>query len=202
MLASDWSIEQIKTFQRDHFNHFGLPLKVDGNAGPETQWALALESVHPQRKEIVACACSFVDRVEEIPKGSNRNPWIDLALRRCGVAPGSKWCAAAVSLWISQPGLPQIMQASVDGLMRVLVRVTEMQVADVWVIKRDGISHCGVSIGFGPGEVMSVEGNQNDGVHVTVRPMSDITDFYRTVPGAIVPGILSNGIVRHIGSMI
>jgi hypothetical protein len=202
MNPSDWSREEIKQFQRDNFNHLGLPLSVDGIAGPETQWALSLYTIHRLRREIILCACSFVDRVEESPKGSNRNPWIDSALRRCGAAPGSKWCAAGLSLWISQPGLTEVREASVDGIARVLPRVTEMQAADAWVIKRNGISHCGLAIGFSPDEVMSVEGNQNDGVHVTVRPQSDITSFHRTVPAPSIPGVLTSGIVRHIVSVV
>jgi hypothetical protein len=198
----DWSIEQVKAFQRLHFNHLGLPLLVDGIPGPETQWALALETIHPLRKEICLRACASVDQVEEFPSGSNRNPWIDMVNRRCGVPVGSRWCASAASFWISVEGVSEVKQASVIGLSRALVRVTEPQPGDVWVILKNGVSHCGVPIGFGPGEVMSVEGNENNGVHVTLRGHSEITSFHRTVPAAQFPGILTKRVNRHAGSVI
>jgi hypothetical protein len=201
--VANWSIEQIKTFQRDHWNHLGKRLSADGVVGPETKWALALETIHPLRKEMIMRAVHTVAlKIVESPIGSNRHPWIDAQLLRCGVAPGSKWCAAAVSYWISVDGLPSIATASVSELIRLLPNVTERMPGDVWAIKKNGISHCGLSIGFDAEEVMSVEGNQNQGCNVTVRPHSDITHWLRTVPAMQYPGICSKDVVRSIRSVV
>jgi hypothetical protein len=99
-------------FQSEHTDHEGKPLAVDGDLGPITLWAMAVDNLSAERRKTVLTACEHVG-VKEEPMGSNRGPDIDFWLKRCGVpvpkdpkepAPKNAWCAAFVSYVLSQAG--------------------------------------------------------------------------------------------------
>jgi hypothetical protein len=177
--------EEILAFQRRRCNHLGKPLKQDGDLGPETQWALDVDSLG----DISLAIWAAVDQAGLIEVSTNRGPEIDRWVLRCGVPLGSAWCAAFVSYCLSHlPGV-NLHEASVARLARLLPEVFSPQVGDVFFwLNEDGTGHCGLVIGLDGLDVLTCEGNSENGVRVWVRAASGLR-FLRAVPEPRQPGI-------------
>ena len=169
--------EEIRAFQagpngRGRYDWEGKPLAVDGALGSRTQWALAISQLDPRRQAIVERACAFVGLVE---RPTNRGPDIDSWLERCGAPLGSPWCAAFASWCISVTGLPLVREASAQRLGKALHGTRYPEPGDVmWFRTGPATGHCGIVIGVGPTKVATVEGNQNNGVRVVLRPREQV----------------------------
>lgn len=194
----------VKRFQAANSNHRGNPLDVDGVAGPETRWALAVAALGPVRKDFVHAACDVVGFVED-PIGSNDDPkgWIKGLLARCGVSPDLAWCAAFASWVVHGPkiagavrlgqALPKTMNPLPGDLMWFQTSAT-------------GNGHCGIVIGVSLTDVMTVEGNLDNRVQCVRRPRM-FCNFSRTTDEAVtgeVPGIVTVGVpvrtVNRVGT--
>jgi hypothetical protein len=177
----------LREFQVSHRDWEGRRLDVDGVRGPRTQWALSVARLEPWRQAIIERACSVVGATES--DGTNRSVLIDSWNRRCGVALGSPYCASFVSWCISVEGLPEVRNASAQGLGRQLRAVDLILPADVmWFPTGEHTGHCGVVIGLGPGEVACVEGNQDNAVRVVRRETAKVR-FATPLPVQSYPGI-------------
>lgn len=178
---------ELREFQRSGRDWEGRALNVDGAIGPRTQWALAVARLEPWRQAIIARACSVVGATES--DGPNRSILIDSWNRRCGVPLGSPYCAAFVSWCISVPGLPEVKNASAQGLGRQLRATDLILPGDVmWFPTGEHTGHCGIVIGLGPGEVACVEGNQANAVRVVRRETGKVS-FATPLPVQSYPGI-------------
>ena len=117
--------EAVELYQIRSADHFGLPLKVDGEVGPLTWYSLfampeipatLLSSFTPPTTPLVATVSSPLLAatlkvaageigVMEDPLGSNRGPRVDDYLRSVGVNPATgsyPWCAAFVYFCFQQ----------------------------------------------------------------------------------------------------
>ena len=178
--------DDLREFQRAHTGVFGQPLVVDGILGPQTQWALDLFSCSPRRRATVARAQAAVG-VTEDPPGSNRGHRIDEWLQRCHVSTGLPWCAAFAS-WC----LETVAIAGAQAIGRHFPAVDSPLPGDLmWFSTAASTGHCGIVLGLGPHEVMTVEGNCADAVRVVrrardrVRFSSTGQDIQGTCPGAL-----------------
>jgi hypothetical protein len=185
--------DQIKAFQATHRNHLGEPLKVDGDLGPQTAWALAIAELGAKRQAIVSAAQDHVGRSEN---GDNRDPEIDRWLLRCGVPVGLAWCAAFASFCVSASGL-NLHEASVARLSKLLPHTDAPQPGDVgYYLNPDGTGHCWIVIGVGPTTILNIEGNQRNAVRVLRRVRSQAR-FLQTVPTAgVLPVEFASGGTR------
>lgn len=166
--------EDIREFQRSHVDVFGKPLIQDADLGPSTQWALDLFSCSPRRRAVVARAQSALGITEE-PPGSNRGHRIDEWLQRCHVSTGLPWCAAFAS-WC----LETVAIAGARSLGDHFPAVDSPLPGDVmWFSTGAGKGHCGVVVGLGPHEVVTIEGNCHDAVRC-VRRARDLVRFSST----------------------
>lgn len=168
---------QLEAFQRTHRNHLGRKLLVDGIQGPETEWALDFETIALPRRAIVAVGQTYLG-LEELPLGSNGEPTgtIQGWLERCGARPGDPWCAAFASHCL---GVRRI--AGAQRLGRSFPATTEPWPGDVmWYPTTGEQGHCGIVIGVGAVEVMTLEGNLRHGVRCVRRPRAGLR-FARTV---------------------
>jgi hypothetical protein len=159
--------QQVRAFQLEHSNHLGKPLKVDGDLGPQTQWAIDLNSLHPKRKAIVLKALSFIGIVEE---GVNRHPLIDRWLKDCGVGVGQPWCAAMASACL---GSVAIASAQILG-KRFPPTVDPFPGDLMWYPTGAWQGHCGIVIGVSASEVMTVEGNLRNACRVARRARNQV----------------------------
>ena len=166
--------EDVREFQKAHVDVLGRPLRVDGVLGPSTRWALDLFSCSPRRRRVVARAQSLLGLAED-PPGSNRAPKIDELLQRCGVSTGLPWCAAFAS-WC----LDTVAIAGALALAAHFQAVGSPLPGDVmWFPTGGGKGHCGIVVGLGLHEVMTIEGNCQDAVRC-VRRASDLVRFAST----------------------
>lgn len=168
--------EDVREFQRSHLDVFGGPLSTDGTIGPLTQWALDLFSCSPRRRAAVARAQSAIGITEE-PPGSNRGIRIDEWLGRCHASTGQPWCAAFAS-WC----LDTVAIAGAQALGGHFPAVDSPLPGDVmWFSTGAGKGHCGLVVGLGPHEVLTIEGNSQDAVRC-VRRARDLVRFSSTGP--------------------
>lgn len=181
------SPEDLREFQKAHVNHLGRPLLVDGVLGPETQWAIDLFSCSPRRRVVVHRAQQLLGMVED-PPGSNRGLRIDEFLQRCGVSTGQPWCAAFASHCLDTVAI-----AGALALGGHFPAVDSPLPGDVlWFPTGGGKGHCGLVLGLGKHEVMSIEGNCQDAVRCVrrardlVRFSSTGNDVQGTCPASIV----------------
>lgn len=164
--------DSVAEFQKGRHDWEGKPLKVDGDLGPRTRWALAISHLDPRRQAVVANACGFVGLQE---RETNRGPEIDTWLQRCGAPLGSPWCAAFASWCISVPGLPSVREANAQALGRSLRPSTLILPGDVMYFRTgQHTGHCGIVIGTGPGEAAVVEGNHVNAVRLVRRGMLEV----------------------------
>jgi uncharacterized protein (TIGR02594 family) len=156
--------EDVREFQRAHVDVFGKALVQDGDLGPSTQWALDLFSCSPRRRAVVHRAQSALGVTEE-PPGSNRGPRIDEWLQRCHVSTGLPWCAAFAS-WC----LETVAIAGAQALGKHFLATDVPLPGDVmYFLTGGGKGHCGIVVGIGEHEVMTIEGNCQDAVRVARR---------------------------------
>lgn len=201
----------IESFQREHLNHLGKKLEVDGRIGPQTAWAMSIANQHPFRRQVVERALVHVGLGEE-PIGSNRGPLIDHWLRRCGVfvpadnrpMPKNAWCAAFASYCLSVPGYPEVRLALVRDLVKKYQEIPfeETLPGDLgFLLNPDGdtnpnndTGHVWVLTGRDTQArlTMQIEGNTGNRVAVTTR---GVERYLRTIALPDMPGI-PNGVPR------
>jgi hypothetical protein len=182
------SPDEIREFQKAHKGPDGIGLAPDGIVGPKTQWALDLWSCSPRRRAIVARAQGAIG-VTEDPPGSNRGHRIDEWLQRCGVSTGSPWCAAFASWCIDTVAIGGALAlGSHFGWEPGLIPMP----GDLMFFPTGGgKGHCGIVIGLGAHEVMTIEGNSSDQVRCLrrardlVRFASTGMDTHGTIPQSV-----------------
>lgn len=179
--------DDLRVFQREHVNHLGRALTVDGILGPETQWAIDLFSCSPRRRVVVHRAQQFLGMLED-PPGSNRGVRIDEFLQRCHESTGQPWCAAFASFCLDTVAI-----AGALALGAHFPAVSSPLPGDVMFFPTGGgKGHCGIVLGVGPHEVMTIEGNCQDAVRCVrrardlVRFASTGSDLQGTCPASIV----------------
>lgn len=182
--------EQVRAFQRGPeggpkpIDFFGVPLKVDGDLGPRTRWAMDLATLPAWRQNVVRSALSMVGRREE---GVNRGEWIDEMIRRCRLDPdadgkgpssdGHPWCAA-FACWHLAHHSPHAFtpDASVRRLMAQLYPVPWDRALPgdlAGFVRPDGTGHIGILLARGGGWSASVDGNLDNRVRVVRCPTHD-----------------------------
>ncbi len=185
----------VSDFQRQHLNHLGHPLAVTGKLDPETEWAMDLETLSAARRAIVRTAQVHLGLVE-LPPHSNSDPggFIRRWLLAAGAQPGDPWCAAYASHCI---GTARI--ASAQGLGKHFPATALPCAGDVmWFPTDDVHGHCGIVLGVGATEVMTIEGNCDDAVRCVRRERSRVrfaqvlSDSTGTCPG-VVPSVAAAG---------
>lgn len=182
-------LSDVTAFQLSHLNHLGRPLKADGDVGPQTEWAMDLETISPARRAIIHAAQSWIGLTEE-PIGSNDEPrgvirgW----LTHAGARPGDPWCASFLSHCIGTVSI-----ASAQAIGKHFPATSTPFAGDLFWFPTDTVhGHCGVVIGVGASEVLTIEGNCNNAVRCVRRERSKlrfgrvIEDTSGTCPG-IVP---------------
>lgn len=194
--------DDVRAFQRGHANHLGQPLRVDGDIGPQTEWALDFTTLCAARRQIVRAGQGFLGLCED-PPGSNDDPSgvIRSWLARCGAQTHDPWCAAFASWCLSQGVAQAIRQASAQSLGKHFPPTTQPVAGDIFWYPTGLITgHVGLVAGVSPLEVMTLEGNCANAVRCVRRPrvLADGTSlrFARTVedvsgthPG-VVPSVL------------
>ena len=186
----------VMAFQKTHGNHLGRGLTVDGVIGPETEWALAFQTLCQARREIVVMAQAYLGLTED-PPASNTDPagLIRSWLARAGAVGGDPWCAAFAS-WCLTAGLtPPVKVAGAQALGRRFPATTRPIAGDVmWYPLALGKGHCGIVIGTAANLVMTIEGNSANAVRCVRRDRGELR-FSRTVedtagtPPGIVPSV-------------
>ena len=165
-------------------NHLGLPLRVDGDAGPETRWALAAALLQIERQLAIRRAQRHLGLVEASPN-VDREGIIASYLLECGVKVPSAWCAAALSCWLAVPG---IRIAGAQAIGRAFPAVKDPVAGDVfWYPTGEWEGHCGLVTGVGALDVMTIEGNSDNGQRCWRRLKAGL-NFSRPFPLGNDPG--------------
>lgn len=205
----DETMNAVESFQREHLNHLGKRLGVDGIVGPQTKWAMDIANQYPFRRQVVERALVHVGIGEE-PLGSNRGPLIDHWLRRCNIwvpkdsrpMPQNAWCAAFASYCLSVPGHESVRLALVRDLVKKYPEIPfeETLPGDLgFLLKEDGddnpnndMGHVWVLTGRDDAarQTMQIEGNTGHRVAVTRR---GVYRYLRTMTPPVMPGI-PNGV--------
>jgi hypothetical protein len=176
----------LAAFQRLHYGPDGVKLNADGNLGPKTAWALALEALPHWRQNVVLGALKWVGLKET---SENRGVEIDAWLEACGAQSGNPWCAAFVSAVLRGAGI-SCAEASVARLAAKYPEIEVPLPGDIsYWLRDDGTGHCGIVTGVGPHYVSVCEGNSNDGVRVGFRDLA-LLHFVRPM-GQGVPEVWS-----------
>lgn len=160
---------------------WGKPLRVDGDLGPRTRWALYISRLDPRRQSIVQRACSKVGECETV---ANRGPWPDFVLRRCGYdvpddprvpLPNAAWCAAHASWCMSVEGLPERRELGARNLAQSMRRPAFVLPGDFGCFPTGTWQmHIFPIVACGPGEVLAPEGNHGNRVALVRRRLSEI----------------------------
>lgn len=177
---------EIRRFQETHRDWNGRLLTVDGQIGPKTRWALAIDDLPAYRRRIVIAATRYVGMQERTP-GSNSGPLIDEWLKSVGVGPGDPWCAAFVYAVLTEAGVSARATASAKQCLEQYQRRWYPDPGDLfgWV-NVDGTGHVGFVIGDVENDALAVvtcEGNSANSVRVCTRP-SEGLQFRRVAPPA------------------
>lgn len=165
-------------------NFLGQPLGVDGNAGPQTKWAMDMATQPQWRQDVVRFLVQLHGMRED---GVNRGPVIDRALSICrldndvdGRGPsddGYPWCAALASLALSlYSPFPFVPDALVKRLVESLypIEADQAKPGDLaYKIHADGTGHVGTLIAQGGGWSASVDGNLGNQVRSVRYPSAD-----------------------------
>jgi hypothetical protein len=188
MLSPSSSLADVRAFQRTHLSHIGKPLRVDGDVGAQTVWALDFDTISPARRAIIQSAQVWIG-LSESPPGSNDDPAGTIRgwLTRCGARPGDPWCASFVSKCIGTVAIP-----GAQVLGRHFPAVTMPFAGDIfWFPTSPVFGHCGIVIGVGAHEVMTLEGNCQNAVQC-VRRARDQLRFSRVIADAsgTCPGVV------------
>ncbi len=194
--------DEVRVFQARHKNHLGLPLRIDGDLGPQTRWAMDLETLVPERIAIVRAAQQHLDLIED-PPGSNSDPagLIQGWLKACGAKSGDAWCAAYASHCLSFGLGRRIREAGALKLGELFAPTANPIAGDLaGFATGGGFGHifiiAGVApIGTLPREVMGIEGNCNNSCCCTRRPFDELR-FWRTVPDVSgrCPGVITKNV--------
>lgn len=183
--------DDVKRFQSAHSDHRGQPLDVDGDLGPVTRWAMAVDKLSEFTRDAVRAACDSVGFVED-PIGSNDDPdgWIRGLLKRCEVPPDLAWCAAFASWVVHGPKI-----AGAQRLGQHYPKTMNPNAGDLmWFPTGPITGHCGIVIGVSMTEVMTVEGNLENRVQCVRRPrmhcnFARVSDERGDPPPVIVFGV-------------
>jgi hypothetical protein len=187
------SPEQVRTFQAQHTlvdgvlgpprDWLGKPLRVDGDLGDKTRWAMAIATLDPRRQAIVRRACSKIGQAET-PGVANRGPWPDFVLRRCGIfvpddllvpMPDNAWCGGHASWCVSVDGLPARKEAGARKLAGLLRPTRVALPGDFgWFPTGPWQAHIFPLVGGGPGEVAAAEGNHGNRCELVRRSLAEI----------------------------
>lgn len=157
--------EAVKAFQKTHTNWLNKPLVVDGDVGPQTQWALDIAALGKDREDLVRYAISFLG-TEEKPRGSNSGPLVDQFLAYVGVKPGNAWCCAFVCYVLRQ--FPYLGRPKIALVRQFADKFAENYTGDPlpgdlgYIVRPDGTGHIFFVIGVSKTEVMTLEGNVSD----------------------------------------
>jgi hypothetical protein len=129
--------------------------------------------------------------LEEVPRGSNRHPRIQLSLRNCGLSGAYPWCCSIAVTWIREcfPALPILMTADCDALLahgrEKKIIYSTPKAGDIFLrlASRFDANHAGLVISD---NFDTIEGNTNPGgsregygVFERKRPITDSYVFYR-----------------------
>lgn len=184
--------QNVAEFQATHYDHVGRPLRVDRVLGPETEWALDLDTMTSARQAIVRAAQEHLGLEEDPPRSnSDRAGFIRRWLLVAGARPGDPWCAAYASHCLGS-----VHFASAQALGRHFPATSSPSAGDVMWFPTDeqGHGHCGIVIGVGATEVMTIEGNCDNAVRCVRRDRARVRfaqvlgDSTGTCPG-IVPSV-------------
>lgn len=167
---------EVAAFQRAHKNHLGRPLRVDGDFGPQTEWAADFETICQARRSFILAAQPFIGSLAEVPPGSNDDPegFIRSCLLRCGAKPRDPWCAAFMC-WCLSRGLAQPVRiAGAQALGKHFPATTQPFVGDLfwYPTGHEGswTGHVGLVVGVSALEIMAFEGNCANAARCTRRP--------------------------------
>lgn len=188
--------ELLREFQSSHLNHLGRPLAVDGVQGPQTEWALDVETLCAERRAFIFAAQLHLGLVE-VPPRSNDDPakLIRKWLLRAGAMARDPWCAAFVCAMLESANV-EVYIAGAQRLGRAFPAVREPLAGDLfWFPTGRVTGHVGIVIGTSPTEVMAIEGNCANAVRATRRPRLGL-EFSRPIENAcgtspgVVPSVL------------
>jgi hypothetical protein len=192
----------VAAYQKRHLNHLGAPLLIDGVLGPQTQWAMDLDTLIAQRRAMVREAQCWLG-LTEVPPGSNSDPggviqgWLTL----CGAKPHDPWCASFLSHCIGASSV----EVRIAGALNLGTHFPETRlplVGDIFTYPTGGgKGHCGLITGVSAFELMTIEGNCANACRSVRRerglslpgPASKLR-FWRVVPDTTgtCPGIPPN----------
>jgi hypothetical protein len=161
--------DQVRAFQETpHRNHLGKLLRVDGDLGPQTRWALAVEAMPPRRRKTTLRACSTVGLAEN-PVGSNDEPTGTIARwqKAANAPPRSPWCASGLSEWLELAR----RYASAQAIGKAFPECEPAAGVIGWYPTGLWEGHCWWVIGYDPltSTVMDVEANCNNAVRCVRR---------------------------------
>lgn len=187
----------VSDFQRRNVDHLGRPLAIDGICGPATRWALAVATLCAARRTIIETAQAYLGLIESPPHSNcDERGHIQYWLDRCGCNPGEPWCAAFASFCLASGLACKVGIGGAQHLGGNFPATAAPLAGDLFWFKTssNGHGHCGIVTGVSPEEVMTIEGNSDDGVRCLRRRRSNV-NFSRTVedvagePPAVIPGL-------------
>jgi hypothetical protein len=190
---------EIRAVQRALVNHLGVPLTIDGHAGPETQWAMAMALQPVERQMAVRRAQRHLGVLET---GANVDPdgIIRDYLAECGINYPAAYCAAAASCWIA---VPRVRIASAVLLGRRFPATESPQPGDLaWFPTGGGFGHIELVAGVDDDEVMTFGANVQNGFRC-VRRLKAGLNFARTpfpVGDSPPPGVIRSAKVLVVKS--
>lgn len=189
---------EIRAIQRALVNHLGKPLEIDGIAGPETQWAMAVQYLPIERQLAIRRAQRHLGIIETAPNVDSDGV-IAQYLAECGIRSPAPYCAAACSCWLALPGvrepgarkLGQLFPATCDPIAGDLL----------WFPTGSWEAHIELVLGADDLEVMSAGANVSNGFRIVRRPKVGL-NFSRTplpLPalGTPTPGVIRRGVTLY-----
>ncbi|MEY4545364.1 MAG: hypothetical protein RL685_1559 [Pseudomonadota bacterium] len=191
-MRSAVAIETIKAFQRAHANHLGEPLRVDGDMGMQTAWAMDLDTLSAERQDAVRRAQLHLNLVE-IPAGSNTDPagiirsWQLL----CNAPLGSAWCAAFACFCLDF----EVTIAGAQALGKQFPAAALPMAGDlVWWPTTGWQGHIELILGVSSFELMTIGGNVGNRVRCVRRVRQPFMKFARVYTDATGrgPGVVHN----------
>lgn len=185
----------VRKFQSDPRNigPFGRPLGVDGDPGPQTQWALDFQTQAPERLAIARRALAHYGLTESAPN-EDQAGFIRAWLRGVGAQPGDPWCAAFASACLLDT-TRRSASAITLGHHYPETTFERATLCDLVWFSTDGKGHGHVEFLWGKdavkGLVMTLGGNVANGVRISLRP-ADRVSFSQTVNDTrgACPGII------------
>jgi hypothetical protein len=182
----------VKLFQTRNFDLSRTPLTQDGEVGPITWAALFGDTTVINNNSLpsslltsaLITAISQIN-VVEVPRGSNRGPQVDKYLNRVGIDPGTgsyAWCAAFVYYCFDEAAknlsLPNPLPKTA-GVLKLWSNANCLKIrqadalgnpalisaGDIFIIDHGaGLGHTGIVESVNGGNMVTIEGNTNDGL--------------------------------------